>query len=44
LAVFTLSLAKIASKTLVDPVSRSRMAKRNGEIRSPGSMSRLRAC
>ena len=38
LTVFTPSLAKITSKTLVNLASRSRMMKRNGEIRSPRSM------
>jgi hypothetical protein len=32
LAVFTPSLAKIASKTLVNLASRSRMTKRNAEV------------
>jgi len=44
LTVFMPSPVKIASKTLVNLASRSRMTKRNEEIRSPRSMGRLRAC
>jgi hypothetical protein len=42
LTVFTPSLAKIASKALVNLASRSRIRKRKEPIRSPRSMSRLR--
>src|SRR5215472_5672292 len=40
----TPSPAKIASKTPVTLVSRSRIGKRKEPVRPPGSMSRLRAC
>jgi hypothetical protein len=38
------SLAKISSKARVNLASRSRMKKRNEQIRLPRSMTRLRAC
>jgi hypothetical protein len=44
LTVVTPTAAKIASKTLVNLASRSRIRKRKELIRSPRSMSRLRAC
>ena len=44
LAIFTPSLAKIASKALVNLASRSRIRNRKDPVRSPRSMSTFRAC
>jgi hypothetical protein len=41
---FRPSPAKISPETVVNLASRSRMRKRNTRVRSPRSMTRLRAC